>query len=64
MNIVLAIIFFFALMTSVYFVIRFVIMIIDIVNDSHEPSDREVFGYNIVMVISIALWSLLFYFSL
>lgn len=65
MKITLTIIFFLALSTSVYFfgkLLTWIAWKIKPENFKKEITNNDILIYNIVMVISLILWSILFYF--
>jgi hypothetical protein len=66
MKIILTIIFFLASSTSVYFfgkLLTWIAWKIKPENFKKEISNTDILTYNIVMIISLILWSILFYFK-
>lgn len=67
MNIILSIIFFLALTTSVYFFGKLLTWIAWKINPTNFKKDitkTDILSYNIVMIISIVLWTILYFNSL
>lgn len=67
MKILLTIIFFLATSTSVYFfgkLVTWAVYKINPENSKKEITNKDILSYNIVMIISLILWSILFYFKL
>lgn len=69
MKIMLTIIFFFAMSTSVYFMGRLLVWVAWISNpesfvEGYEITRKDILYYNFVMFVSIILWSIIFYFKL
>jgi hypothetical protein len=64
MNLFLTFVFFLAFGTSIWFLSRLFIMIASKIKpENFRPiTNKDILGYNIVMFISILLWSVLFYF--
>jgi hypothetical protein len=66
MKIILTIIFFLASSTSVYFfgkLLTWFAWKIKPENFKRDISNKDILTYNIVMVVSLILWSILFYFK-
>jgi hypothetical protein len=66
MKLLLTIIFFLALGTSVYFfgkLLTWIAWKIKPENFKKEITNKDILYYNIVMIISLILWSILFYFK-
>jgi hypothetical protein len=67
MELLLSIIFFLASSTSVYFFVKLLTWIawkIKPENFKREITNKDILAHNIVMNISLILWSILFYFCL
>lgn len=63
-NLALTIIFFFALATTIYFFGKLLTWAIWKINPSSFSKDitnKEIAAYNLVMIFSLVLWSILFY---
>ena len=63
-NLILTVIFFVACATSVYFfgkLLTWIAWVIKPENFKREITPRQILSYNIVMFISLILWSVLFY---
>jgi hypothetical protein len=66
MKLLLTIIFFLASSTSVYFfgkLLTWIAWIIKPENFKKEITNKDILSYNVVMIISLILWSILFYFK-
>lgn len=66
MKLILTIIFFLATSTSVYFfgkLLTWIAWKIKPENFKKEITDKDILTYNIIMFISLILWSLIFYFN-
>lgn len=69
MKILLTIVFFLAMSTSVYFMGRLLVWVAWISNpesfvEGYEITRKDILYYNFVMFVSIILWSIIFYFKL
>lgn len=69
MKIMLTIIFFLAMSTSVYYISRLLNCVSWMINptsfkEGFEITKKDILSYNIVMIVSIILWSIIFYFKL
>jgi hypothetical protein len=67
MKLILTFIFFFALIGTIYFISKLFIWVVwKIAPDSFEKpiTNTNVLSYNIVMVISAILWSIIYYYSI
>jgi hypothetical protein len=65
MKLLLSIIFFLASSTSVYFfgkLLTWIAWKIKPENFQKQITNKDILSYNIVMIISLILWSILFYF--
>jgi hypothetical protein len=66
MKLLLSIIFFLASSTSVYFfgkLLTWIAWKIKPENFKKEITNKDILSYNVVMFISLILWSILFYFK-
>lgn len=64
MKFILTIIFALALTTTVYFICKLLTWIawkINSENFRNKITDKQILSYNIIMFVSIILWSILFY---
>lgn len=67
MKVILTVLFFLASSTSIFFfgkLLTWVAWKINPNNFEKDISKSEIFRYNMVMIISLILWSMLFYLSL
>ena len=63
-NLELTIIFFFALATTIYFfgkLLTWAVWMINPSNFSKDITKKQIAAYNLVMIFSLVLWSILFY---
>ena len=69
MKIMLTIAFFFAMSTTVYFFGKILTWVAWKINPSgfsenFKITNKDILSYNIVMIVSIILWSIIFYYKL
>lgn len=67
MNLLLTIMFFVALSGTIYFFGKLACWMVIKINPTcglRPITNKDILGYNIIMVVSIILWSIIFYYSL
>jgi hypothetical protein len=66
MKLTLTILFFLASSTSIFFFVRLLTWVAWKIKPEHFEkgiTNKNIFSYNVVMIISLILWSILFYFK-